>query len=379
MGFILFGAGLFLGVHIFLHALLYFFFAGAPGKVVWLALALNILSAVAVGIGFSPNYSKAITGPVIQVASIWLVTEVLMIVMLLAANIVRFIYQHVTANPTFFTTGHTAVITAVFLCISLGLCLYGSLVERKANHVIYYDMPIADLGPKLEGYKIAQLSDIHLGPYFDLDDLDALLAQTAAEKPDVLVITGDLFDDASTMIQAAKVVDSYKDQFPQGIFYCRGNHEYFRGIPLLEIALGATDIHNLVNKNELVVDDTRPLYIAGADYPIERDQFDSLMEIYTDKSLKNIPENAVTVLLAHHPDFLRAAAKHDVDLVLSGHTHGGQIGLFGKALVPPVFEYIRGWYKLNNTALYVHVGNGSWFPLRLGCAPEIAIFKLTSK
>ena len=95
--------------------------------------------------------------------------------------------------------------------------------------------------------------------------------------------------------------------------------------------------------------------------------------------MKDVPENAVKVLLAHHPDFFDGAAEYGVDLALAGHTHGGQIGAFGVSLAPPVFKYMRGVYRVGQTLGYVHSGNGSWFPYRLGCPPEIAVFVLKRK
>ena len=95
--------------------------------------------------------------------------------------------------------------------------------------------------------------------------------------------------------------------------------------------------------------------------------------------MTGVPDNAVKILLAHHPDFLKNAVEYNAELVLSGHTHGGQLGFEGMPLVPPVFEYMRGWYSQGATRLYVHPGNGSWFPFRLGCQPEIAIFTLRGR
>ena len=190
------------------------------------------------------------------------------------------------------------------------------------------------------------------------------------------MITGDLFDNAAMTIKAAKLVDSYVERFPYGIYYCRGNHEHFRGIALLETALAETRIHNLVNNHAVVLQGERPLYIAGVDYPMQREQFQLLQEAYTGMAMEDIPSNAIKILLAHHPDFVKTAAKYNANLVLSGHTHGGQLGFLGRSVAPPIFKYMRGWYHEGNTALYVHCGNGSWFPFRLGCPPEIAIFHL---
>ena len=124
------------------------------------------------------------------------------------------------------------------------------------------------------------------------------------------------------------------------------------------------------------MDGAKPLYFAGTDYPHDRAQFDALAKSMTDEALQGIPPNAVTVLLAHHPDFIDPGAAHGVSLVLTGHTHGGQLGLFGIPIVPPLFKYMRGLYRVKDTWGYVHSGNGSWFPYRFGCPPEIACFTL---
>ncbi|MGN1049584.1 MAG: metallophosphoesterase, partial [Selenomonadaceae bacterium] len=132
----------------------------------------------------------------------------------------------------------------------------------------------------------------------------------------------------------------------------------------------------LCNSNQLVADGTRPLYLAGADYPIVKEQFDSLKDLYTEKAMADLPDNAVKVLLAHHPDFIDNGAEYGAELVLTGHTHGCQIGIMGIPLVPGGFKYRRGMYQVGTTMGYVHSGNGSWFPIRIGCPPEIAVFTL---
>ena len=165
-------------------------------------------------------------------------------------------------------------------------------------------------------------------------------------------------------------------RFPKGVWFCYGNHEHFRNISAIRAALAKTRIHVLCDGNEQVLDGARPLWFAGVDYPRSRSVFKLDGAASLDAALKGVPANAVKVLLAHHPDFFDGAAEKGVDLVLSGHTHGGQIGILGVPLVPPVFKYMRGVYHVGQTMGYVHSGNGSWFPYRLGCPPEIAVFTL---
>lgn len=368
---------------VFLNVAMYILlrsFLGMQGKRIHRGcLILNLLSIIGIGMGFKPENAGELTAIIIQSVTIWLMMQIFLIVLLSVALVAKFLFSLLAKRrrePLFAGMKGGRYVVAVMTAVALSLSLYGSFVGRHALHTVEYTVPVEGLGDRLEGYRIAQLSDVHLGSFYSLDDFQQLLEETAAEQPDVLVVTGDVFDNAGMTMQAARLLDSYSDRFPQGIYYCRGNHEHFRGIPLLEIALEGKNIHNLVNDNDLVLEDSRPLYIAGVDYPMQREQFGYLADAYTQKAMDGIPANAVKVLLAHHPDFLENAAGYGTELVLSGHTHGGQMGFEGVPLVPPVFEYLRGWYSQGATRLYVHPGNGSWFPFRLGCQPEIAIFTL---
>lgn len=262
---------------------------------------------------------------------------------------------------------------------AVAISLYGGLVEKNGTVVRQFDIPVEDIPEDIKGFSIVQLSDIHLGPFMSLDDLEKLLVKAASLQGDILAITGDLFDDRRINAKAAKLVDSYVDKFKYGIVYCRGNHEHLRGITAIDMALENTRIHYLVNSNKYIAGADMPIYMAGVDYPIRRDQFQFLQEAYTEQAMKDIPKNSVKILLAHHPDFFDSAEKYGTQLVLAGHTHGGQLGILGIPVVPPLFKYMRGMYKVGKTFGYVHSGNGSWFPFRFGCPPEIAVFTLVEK
>ena len=382
MGFIVVAAGFVVFLNVAMYILLRSFLGKQGKKVHRLCLLLNLLSIIGIGVGFKPEQAVEVTAVIIQSVTIWLMLQVFLIVLLAAIWLGKFFFTLLAkrrATLIFSSTNTGRYVVAVMAAVALGLSLYGSFVERHELHTVEYIVPVEGLGERLDGYRIAQLSDVHLGSFYSLEDFRELLEKTAEERPDMLVVTGDVFDNAGMTMQAARLLDSYSDRFPQGIYYCRGNHEHFRGIPLLEIALQDTRIHNLVNSSALVLEDSRPLYIAGVDYPMQREQFDYLADAYTKKAMAGVPDNAVKILLAHHPNFIKNAAAYDTALVLSGHTHGGQLGFEGMPLVPPVFEYMRGWYSQGNTRLYVHPGNGSWFPFRLGCQPEIAIFTLRGR
>jgi len=255
---------------------------------------------------------------------------------------------------------------------------YGSFWEKNHTVVREYNIPVADLPDNLAGFRLAQLSDVHLGAFFSVEELDRLITQAARALPDALVLTGDVFDDVRLNDSAIGLVNRRVHDFPCGIWYCHGNHEHFRGIKHIEKMLATTDIHVLINSHEVAVSGSRPLVIAGVDYPAHRadDAFMSDKREYLTEALEGAPPAAVKILLAHHPEFIDDGAEQGVILTLTGHTHGGQICLFGYPLFP-VFKYNKGMIKKGDKFGYVHSGNGSWFPCRLGCPPEIAVFTLT--
>ena len=263
----------------------------------------------------------------------------------------------------------------IYPIVAAGASLYGGTAGRIETVVREMDVPVGEIGDDLENYRIAQISDVHLGKFFSLDDLRDLMEKAAGTKADVLALTGDIFDDNEMNERAVSLIGEYTERFPDGIWFCYGNHEYFRDVERTNRALINTKIHVLKNDHIRLKKGKRPFYIVGVDYPRPRSAFEEKEKRCARDAFEGIPKNAVTVLLAHHPDFIDDAAEHDATLVLTGHTHGGQLGLMGVPLVPPVFKYMRGVYRVGDTVGYVHSGNGSWFPWRLGCPPEIAVFR----
>ena len=207
--------------------------------------------------------------------------------------------------------------------------VYGGTVGRTDIALREFIVPVPGIDDALDGFCIAQLSDIHLGLFFSLEEWRALLEQAAATDADALAVTGDLFDDDDMNAEAARILDEYVPRFPKGIWFCYGNHEYFRNIEATEEALSKTRVHVLRDESALAVDGARPLWFVGVDYPRMRALFAIDGSASMETAMRDVPKNAVKVLLAHHPDFFDATAKHNVELALAGHTHGGQLGIFG--------------------------------------------------
>lgn len=251
------------------------------------------------------------------------------------------------------------------------LAAYGGAWERQHTVINRYAIPAPALGE--QPYTIAQISDVHLGRFFSVEDLRALLERIAAlPEVSLLAVTGDIFDDNRQNEAAIRLLDEYVERFPDGIAFCYGNHEHFRNLAAIRRYLADTRV--LVLENAAV---KLPcgLWLAGVDYPMDRPRFTEQRRDYHALALAQVPQGAPCVLLAHHPECIDDGAESGVLLTLTGHTHGGQFGIFGLPLFP-VFRYTRGLVRQGDSYGYVHCGNGSWFPCRIGCPPEIALFTL---
>ena len=306
------------------------------------------------------------------------VAQVIFMVLVYLAVFFRWVRRKMSASVPFSPSRRRLLKRAVlYPATAVAASGYGITYGIQKTVEREYEIPVKDLPEVLQGFRIAQLSDIHLGAFFSLERLKDLLEQAARGKPDALVITGDIFDDVSLNPGAVEILDSFSDAFPKGIWYCNGNHEHFRGIARIQEMLSKTRIHALVNEAEPAVEGERPLVFLGVDYPMHREDaaFQADRKAFLEKSMETVPEGAVKVLLAHHPEFIDDAAERGVELTLTGHTHGSQFGFLGIPLFP-VFKYTRGMIRKGMSYEYVHCGNGSWFPCRIGCPPEIAYFTL---
>ena len=326
-----------------------------------------------------------------NVMTVVFMSQFICIGLVIIAVIIRSIYR-LFNKPAPFDAERRKVLkySLLYPVLSIATAAYSNQVERNTTVDNFYDIQIKKLPLKLENFKIAQISDIHLGAFYSLDRLKRMLNRIVEAKPDLLTITGDIFDSVDINDEAIKLVDSYCDKFKYGIYYCHGNHEHHRGIKPIEEGLSKTKIHYLINSSVQV--DKFPLHIIGVDYPMgapvmhsknpqEQENFNKRKHEFLEQAIKNVPKDEIYILLAHHPEFIDDATEFNIQLTLTGHTHGSQFGFFGIPLIP-MFKYTRGMFEHTgkdgetNCYGYVHVGNGSWFPFRLGCPPEIAYFTL---
>jgi predicted MPP superfamily phosphohydrolase len=236
-------------------------------------------------------------------------------------------------------------------------------------------VPIAGLRPGLEGLRIVQISDLHIG-----ETLHAPWARRVAQavnrlEPDVVAITGDLADGSAARL-GAEVAPLGEIRSRLGTFFVTGNHEYYNGAPGWEEQVRRLGITVLHNEHRVLTRGGDALVVAGVtDY--EGGRFSAMDAPRPDLAFAGAPDRAPRILLAHQPRAAYAAAPFRVDLQLSGHTHGGQIfpWMFFVRLQQPV---LRGLRTVGGVRVYTHRGTGFWGPpVRVGASAEIACLTLT--
>jgi predicted MPP superfamily phosphohydrolase len=230
-------------------------------------------------------------------------------------------------------------------------------------------------GPDLDGCKIAFLSDIHAGSFLNEADLVRLFETVAAEQPDVVILGGDLINTREREILMFRKPLSLLTP-PLGVFAVAGNHDHFwgRDIGLWEAFLGEQGVEVLMNRGVRVTRGADTMWIAGVD-----DLTEGTPDLRA--AVDGAREDEPVVLVAHHPDFFFEAAAVDVDLTLSGHTHGGQVSFLGWTPVKhSKFGWNEGHHELEGAQLYVSRGVGVTFlPLRIGATPEVPLLTLRSR
>ena len=245
------------------------------------------------------------------------------------------------------------------------------LVQARCPRIRRVTIPIDDLPADLEGYRIVQWSDVHMGPTIQRRFLQTLVARTNELQPDAVAITGDFVD--GHLDDLRDDVEPLRDlRARDGLFYVTGNHEYYWRASEWCPALQSLGLDFLKNEHCVVTRGAAQIVFAGVTDPVGR--YTHKQDV--DKSVAGAPAGAVKVLLSHRPQTARDADRLGVDVQLSGHTHGGQFFPFN--LVIHRFQpIVAGLHRVGRTWLYVNRGTGYWGPpTRLAVGGEITVVEL---
>jgi uncharacterized protein len=272
---------------------------------------------------------------------------------------------------------HGAPSFTVIFGLTIGLLVAGFISARFFLETTDTRIVLDNLAPALEGFKIAQISDLHIGTTIREGFVRKVVARVNALQPDVIVLTGDIVDGDVELLKA-DIAPLGDLKAPHGRYYITGNHEYYWSekvpMPVVEEfkRLGFT---TLINQSEVIEKNGAKVIMAGVpDYMSVEPKADPKAALE-----KNNLNGAVKVLLAHQPSFAKAAFEAGYDLQLSGHTHGGQF--FPWTLIIGWFhQFPRGLGRLGKMWVYVNRGTGYWGPpVRLGASAEISLIRLTAR
>lgn len=267
--------------------------------------------------------------------------------------------------------------------VAVGYSVFRQLYDFDVRRVT---VPVPDLPPALDGVTIAQLSDLHAGSLFSSRPMQDAVDLTLGLKPDLVALTGDFVNSSINELPTI-LPDLARLSAPLGVYGCLGNHDHYTHAPAVAERIGAAGVQMLVNAHQTLRVDGAALHVVGTDNTGFRQHFADL-----DRATAGLPapgeDESVRLLLAHDPTFWDTEdgpRPRGFDLMLAGHTHGGQIGFeWGPlrwSLARSVYRRWAGLYaepgERGTQHLYVNRGLGTVGPpLRLGIRPEITLLAL---
>ncbi|CAN5632819.1 hypothetical protein BH18ACI1_BH18ACI1_19560 [soil metagenome] len=243
---------------------------------------------------------------------------------------------------------------------------------NEANTLIVENIKIRlkRLPKNLEGFRLVHLSDIHHSPFTDIAHISRAVEISNQLKPDMFVLTGDYISHETAYIAPmAKVLGQLKSEF--GTYACLGNHDHWTNAEMVTDLMRQENINILINEGFRFAARGASFWLAGVDdYMVGKTDLRS--------ALRGSFPDEMKMLLAHNPIIVRRAARVEVDLVLSGHTHGGQIKIRNEEKrILPRRKLKNGLYRRKDTQIYITRGIGTVvLPMRYGCPPEISLIEL---
>jgi len=364
-------AALLLGLHIYVFARL------VPG-LGWstfgtvAVLAMLLLSCVA--IPFSMR-TRSMASPWAQ-RSAWLGFTLMgsfssLVILTLLRDVTLLSVSWLLVDPT----ALKRVSAQLVIALTLLATLVGLFNARRRAAVVEVEVKLEGLPVALQGFSIAQISDVHVGQTIRQDYVAAIVEAVNRLQPDVIAITGDLVD-GSVQQLAPHVAPLGRLQARHGTYFVTGNHEYYSGALAWVAELRRLGVRVLLNEHVVLLHEGASLVLAGVT-DFSAHHFNRAERSDPALALRGAPVDATPkILLAHQPRSAAAAAAAGFDLQLSGHTHGGQFwpwNLFVRMQQP----FTAGLDRLEGMWIYTSRGTGYWGPpKRLGAPSEITRIRL---
>ncbi|MFA5961291.1 MAG: metallophosphoesterase [Parcubacteria group bacterium] len=355
------------GSHYFLYTSLIKFFPFFSSHKLGLIITLSILAlSFFLTSYFAHQREDLITRISYFLSGFWLGLLANLTLALILIWLLHWIFQF--ANITF----DISMTAAIFLGVALVVSVVGAW-DAFQPRIKNIAVTIPNLPPNWQNKKIVQLSDVHLGLIYQKDFLEKIVALTNSVNPELVVITGDLFDGTDNTDLDALTVPLNHLKPKRGVFFVNGNHETYLGTDIADKALQKTQVKILDDQ----VVDINGLKLIGLSYP-ERDLKKDV--VATLSQLKPQFFDSPNILLYHAPTNIEAFANNGVNLQLSGHTHLGQLFPFNFITKLIYHGYDYGLHTIGDYTLYTTSGIGTWGPtMRTDSRPEIVVITLEKK
>jgi predicted MPP superfamily phosphohydrolase len=333
-------------------------------------IVLGLVSLVAQPIAerlIAPPWNRIVGWP----ASLWMGIAFLLLITLAASDLLRFLaggvaYAAGGALPDAASSARAqAVTTLAVVGVGGALALVSGL---RPPRLVRIEIALARWPKALDGFRIAQISDIHIGPLRDRRFSRHLTERVNALAPDLACVTGDLVDGSARLL--ADEVAPFGDlRARHGVYFVTGNHDHYSNANDWVGVIEKLGLVPLRNRHVTVRCEGGSFVLAGVDD--HRGGFGDGQREDLPQALSGVDPALPVVLLAHDPATFKRASQSGVDLQLSGHTHGGQIWPF-RWLVRLATPFVAGRYTRNRSELYVSRGTGFWGPpMRLFAPAEI--------
>jgi predicted MPP superfamily phosphohydrolase len=361
-------------------------------------IAIGCAAIVVYGNWAQARFTHAPLGPLgVALAGTWIFCVLLALVVGLPWLLVRGLIRIVrrirlprTPEPEAPQQNRRDFLAAVaFPAVSLSLGAACSIYGANRLVVAQRTLHIRNWPRALDGFRIGQITDTHVGDFISPEWVAHAVGILNDAGVHLQVMTGDLLDDLYYLEPAFRALEQC--QAPLGMLCVLGNHEkmHHRLPPILaayRTRQTAGKIRLLVDESTVLEHNGSRLCVVGVDYPmhingshlVPKQKQHQLMRSSAARAFSAVDQTQALLCLSHHPDFFPLAQERRVHLTLSGHTHGGQLALFGRPLFTP-YEFNLGHYEQSGSHLYVSGGTGHWLPLRYGVPMEVTVITLRSQ
>lgn len=327
----------------------------------------SLISRLVFGTMFSPEVPRTVMIAVNWLAGIVLFVAILQLIVDLGGLVLSAVRRRRLRVPTVLRYGIGAV--------AVSLAAFAVSQAIRVPPVKEIEIRIKNLPPQFDGYRMIQLTDLHISRLFQAPWVEETVARANAQNADLIVITGDLID-GTLQARNLDVAPLAKLRAKDGVFTIPGNHEYYFGHDDWMRRYETLGLRTISNSHVVLSRGDAQLTLAGVN-DLNATRF-GLEGPDIAKALQGAPEQAPVILLNHQPRDAALASQAGVSLQLSGHTHGGMIAGFDRLVARFNNGFVSGLYDVAGMPLYVNNGTALWigFALRLGVPSELTVITL---